>query len=83
MYSLLLETYIKDSKEKYRLFNAVESIECVGKKAKWAFNWINRYYTIPSSLDMYLLNRQAGKHENLPSHLMYFEASNTPSVLLQ
>ncbi|KAF5738607.1 Ribonucleoside-diphosphate reductase small chain A -like protein [Tripterygium wilfordii] len=40
MYSLLLETYIKDSKEKDRLFNAIENIPCVTKKAKWAMEWI-------------------------------------------
>ncbi|KAG8373026.1 hypothetical protein BUALT_Bualt12G0128100 [Buddleja alternifolia] len=40
MYSLLLETYIKDSKEKDRLFNAVENISCVAQKANWALNWI-------------------------------------------
>ncbi|KDP40092.1 hypothetical protein JCGZ_02090 [Jatropha curcas] len=41
MYSLLLETYIKDSREKHRLFNAVENIPCVARKAKWALDWIN------------------------------------------
>ncbi|KAJ0035426.1 hypothetical protein Pint_24925 [Pistacia integerrima] len=41
MYSLLLETYIKDPKEKHRLFNAVESIPCVASKAKWALEWIH------------------------------------------
>lgn len=41
MYSLLLETYIRDSKEKNRLFNAIETIPCVTKKAKWALNWIH------------------------------------------
>ncbi|KAL7098903.1 hypothetical protein ACP275_09G047800 [Erythranthe tilingii] len=40
MYSLLLETYIKDSNEKHRLFNAVENIPCVARKASWALNWI-------------------------------------------
>ncbi|KAK9060584.1 hypothetical protein SSX86_021290 [Deinandra increscens subsp. villosa] len=40
MYSLLLETFIKDSKEKYRLFNAIENIPCVARKAQWALNWI-------------------------------------------
>lgn len=43
MYSLLLETYIKDPKEKHRLFNAIENIPCVSSKAKWALEWINRY----------------------------------------
>ncbi|KAF3773045.1 Ribonucleoside-diphosphate reductase small chain A [Nymphaea thermarum] len=40
MYSLLLETYIKDPKEKHRLFNAIESIPCVARKAQWAIKWI-------------------------------------------
>jgi len=41
MYSLLLETYIKDSEEKARLFNAIETIPCVTKKANWALRWID------------------------------------------
>ncbi|XP_050216503.1 ribonucleoside-diphosphate reductase small chain A [Mercurialis annua] len=41
MYSLLLETYIKDSREKHKLFNAIEKIPCVARKAKWALDWIN------------------------------------------
>ncbi|CAL5413292.1 unnamed protein product [Camellia sinensis] len=40
MYSLLLETYIRDSREKHRLFNAIENIPCVAQKAKWALDWI-------------------------------------------
>nr|GEV64554.1 ribonucleoside-diphosphate reductase small chain [Tanacetum cinerariifolium] len=40
MYSLLLETYVKDGKEKDRLFRAVETIPCVEKKANWAIKWI-------------------------------------------
>lgn len=39
-YSLLIDTYIKDSKEKDRLFNAIETIPCVKKKAEWALKWI-------------------------------------------
>lgn len=42
MYSLLLETYIKDMKQKVNLFNAVETIPCVGQKADWAMKWIDR-----------------------------------------
>ncbi|CAM6038210.1 unnamed protein product [Sphagnum compactum] len=41
MYSLLLESYIKDHKEKARLFNAIETIPCVTKKAQWALRWID------------------------------------------
>ncbi|KAM1323407.1 hypothetical protein ACFX2I_044728 [Malus domestica] len=41
MYSLLLETYIKDSDEKHRLFHAIDTIPCVAKKAQWALRWID------------------------------------------
>ncbi|KAG6659727.1 hypothetical protein CIPAW_03G055800 [Carya illinoinensis] len=41
MYSLLLETYIKDSDEKHRLFHAIETVPCVAKKAQWALRWID------------------------------------------
>ncbi|ONK77791.1 uncharacterized protein A4U43_C02F10700 [Asparagus officinalis] len=41
MYSLLLESYIKDSDEKSRLFHAIETIPCVAKKAEWALKWID------------------------------------------
>ena len=41
MYSLLIDTYIKDTTEKSRLLNAIETIPCVEKKAKWAMQWIS------------------------------------------
>jgi len=40
-YSLLIDTYIKDSTERNRLLNAIETIECVTKKAEWALRWID------------------------------------------
>ncbi|UZR94991.1 ribonucleoside-diphosphate reductase small subunit [Chondrinema litorale] len=39
-YSLLIDTYIKDSAEKDKLFNALETVPCVGKKGSWALKWI-------------------------------------------
>lgn len=39
-YSLLIDTYIKDDKEKDYLLNAIDTIPCVGKKANWAMKWI-------------------------------------------
>lgn len=42
MYSLLLETYIRDPVEKDRLFRAIETIPAVKKKAEWALKWIER-----------------------------------------
>jgi ribonucleoside-diphosphate reductase beta chain len=41
MYSLLIDTYIKDEKEKQEMFTAIESIETVRKKAEWAMKWLN------------------------------------------
>jgi ribonucleoside-diphosphate reductase subunit M2 len=40
-YSLLIDTYIKDPKEADFLFNAVETIPAIKKKADWALRWIN------------------------------------------
>ncbi|XKL63212.1 hypothetical protein PGB90_005576 [Kerria lacca] len=40
MYSLLIETYVKDANEKKFLFNAIETMPCVKKKADWALRWI-------------------------------------------
>lgn len=39
-YSLLIDTYIKDPKEKDYLFNAIETVPCVKQKAEWALRWI-------------------------------------------
>ena len=41
MYSILIDTYIKDSDEKNTLFNAVQNFPCIAKKADWAKKWIN------------------------------------------
>jgi ribonucleoside-diphosphate reductase beta chain len=39
-YSLLIDTYIKDKEEKLKIFNSIENIPCVAKKAAWAYKWI-------------------------------------------
>jgi len=44
VYSLLIDTYIKDSHRKAELFNAIDNIPCVAKKAQWAQKWINKSY---------------------------------------
>ncbi len=40
MYSLLLESYVKDAAEKDRLFRAIETVPAVREKAEWAMRWI-------------------------------------------
>ncbi|XP_030749281.1 ribonucleoside-diphosphate reductase subunit M2 B [Sitophilus oryzae] len=41
MYSMLIETYISNPQEKDFLFNAIETLPCVRKKADWALKWIS------------------------------------------
>lgn len=41
-YSLLIDSYIKETAEKQRLFNAMETVPCVKKKAEWALRWISK-----------------------------------------
>ena len=40
-YSLLIDTYVKNEEEKAKLFNAIETIHCIQKKAEWALEWMN------------------------------------------
>ena len=40
MYSLLIDTYISNPKEKDECFNAIDRLPAVQKKAKWALDWI-------------------------------------------
>jgi ribonucleoside-diphosphate reductase beta chain len=40
-YSLLIDTYIQDKKEKEELLRAISTIPCVKKKAEWALAWID------------------------------------------
>ncbi|KAG0636875.1 ribonucleotide reductase [Tuber brumale] len=39
-YSLLIDTYIKDPKQRTYLFDAIDTIPCIKKKADWAIRWI-------------------------------------------
>ncbi|WRT63565.1 uncharacterized protein IL334_000470 [Kwoniella shivajii] len=39
-YSLLIDTYIKDNAQKTFLFDAIDTIPCIQKKANWALKWI-------------------------------------------
>lgn len=41
MYSLLIDTYINNVEEKKKLFNAIQTIPCIRKKAEWALKWIH------------------------------------------
>ena len=41
-YSLLIDTYIKDTAEKTRLFHAIDTVPAVKRKAEWALRWIEK-----------------------------------------
>lgn len=40
-YSLLIDTYVKNEEEKNHLFQAINTIPCIAKKANWALKWID------------------------------------------
>ena len=42
MYSLLLDTYIKDATKRKHLLGAIETIPAITKKAAWALRWIDQ-----------------------------------------
>ncbi|KAK3233658.1 Ribonucleoside-diphosphate reductase small chain B, variant 2 [Cymbomonas tetramitiformis] len=50
MYSLLIESFIKDKAEKQHLFRAIQTIPCVQKKAEWAMKWIGSDSTFAERL---------------------------------
>jgi ribonucleoside-diphosphate reductase beta chain len=41
-YSLLIDTYIKDKEEQHKLFNAIETVPAIKKKAEWALRYIEK-----------------------------------------
>lgn len=40
-YSLLIDTYVQSSKRRMYLFNAIDEIPCIHKKAQWAIRYID------------------------------------------
>lgn len=40
-YSLLIESYIKDPAERDHLFDAIETVPCIKRKAEWALRWVS------------------------------------------
>jgi ribonucleoside-diphosphate reductase beta chain len=50
MYSQLIDTYVSDADEKNKLFNAIETIPSVKRKADWACKWIDSDDTFATRL---------------------------------
>lgn len=55
-YSLLIDTYIQDTTEKDKLFNAIDTIPAIKRKAEWAMKWIEEGSTIVDSLPQDVLS---------------------------
>lgn len=49
-YSLLLDTFIKNTEEKDRLLKSIQTIPSISKKAEWALKWINQTRTFAERL---------------------------------
>ena len=49
-YSLLIDTYVKDKQEQDHLFQAIDTIPCIRKKADWALKWIESSGTFATRL---------------------------------
>jgi ribonucleoside-diphosphate reductase subunit M2 len=41
MYSILIDTFIQNTEQRRRLFQATQNFPCIGEKAKWAQKWMN------------------------------------------
>ena len=41
MYGLQIEAYVKDQKEKDHLFDAIQNVPCINRKAQWVSKWLN------------------------------------------
>lgn len=40
VYSLLIDTYVREPEQRSKLFRAIETVPCIRKKAEWALKWI-------------------------------------------
>lgn len=54
VYSLLIDTLVRDAAERDTLFTAMQNVPCVQKKAEWAMRWINPKRTFAERLLAYV-----------------------------
>ena len=56
MYSLLIDTYISNTEEKSKLFNAIQTIPAVKKKAEWAIKWMSNSNSVINGIPEDVMN---------------------------
>jgi ribonucleoside-diphosphate reductase subunit M2 len=60
MYSILLETFVRDSTEREELFNAITTVPIIKTKADWALRWISSDRSFAERLVGGLTEKAAG-----------------------
>ena len=55
VYSLMIDTYIKDPKEKDTLLNAIKNIPCITEKAQWTMKWIESSESFATRLIAFII----------------------------
>lgn len=78
MYSLLIDTYITNKQEQEHLFNAIETIPAVKRKADWALKWISEGATVIESIPSDTFNKIKSLENDGVSGLEFF-TKNRPS----
>ena len=76
-YSLLIDTYISDSREKDILLNAIDTIPAVKKKADWAIKWIEEGTSLVESVPDYVKKFFEGASNTLSKEFNSVEARKT------
>jgi ribonucleoside-diphosphate reductase subunit M2 len=92
-YSLLIDTYISEPKQRTYLFNAIDNIPCIKKKADWALKWIcdkdstfgcrlKKRGLMPGlTFSNELISRDEGMHTDFAC-LLHSHLKNKPSAAL-
>ena len=68
----MIETYIDRVEEKHILFDAINKIPCIAKKANWALKWTNNHSTDANSSTTINSFNLIEKMENMFGMIRYF-----------
>lgn len=80
-YSLLIDTYIQNTNEKEKLFNAIETIPAVKLKAEWAIKWISSGNNIINSIPKEILQGLSELEKLNPNNeTLNFFSKNRPNI---